>query len=180
MMKTWIPYVVWCVLGIAASRSALAEEQRANWGNDPFLKVSNAIPGCPEPLGPRQTRQEWLHEGHYRVERGNSCWLEGRCRLSNAYRYDAEIADAVQRRLVNIEPATRWRERSTLWLMLRRRFIYVQGCVAPDFDKKQFLFELAKTADADNVIDETTLDPKAAALPYRTLAEPNKPPVESQ
>jgi len=88
------------------------------------------------------------------------------CRLSNSYRYDAEIAEAVQRRLSTINIATHWREQSSLWLVLQRRFIYVQGCVSPAFDKDKFLAELAKTADVDKVIDNTTSDPKAKPLPY--------------
>ena len=59
--------------------------------------------------------------------------------------------------------------------MFQRRFIYVQGCVAPDFDKQLFLSELRKTADVERVIDETTGEPASDALPYRTLDDPDKP-----
>jgi hypothetical protein len=159
-----------------ANPSAFADAVRSNWGHDPFFQISKAIPRCPEPLGPLETEGEWLSESHYRIERGNSCWVEGRCRLSNAYRYDAEIAESVHRRLDTINPATHWREKSTLWLLLQRRFIYVEGCVSPDFDKATFLSELAKTADVDSVIDNTTADPKANALRYRTLADPLRAP----
>ena len=155
--------------------SAWAEAPRANHGNDPFFQVSTAIADCPAPLGPMQTDEEWLADSHYRIERGNSCWWEGRCRLSNSYLYDKGIEEAVNRRLSNIERATHWREHTTLWLMLQRRFIYVQGCVAPDFDKPAFLAELRKTADVERVIDDTTADPASDALPYRTLAAPDKP-----
>lgn len=148
---------------------------RTNHGNDPFFQVSSAVSNCPIPLGPLQTQQEWLAESHYRIERGNSCWWEGRCRLSNGYLYDREIQEAVKRRLTNIEPSTHWREQTTLWLTLQRRFIYVEGCVAPDFDKQAFLSELAKTADVERVIDETTPDGASATLPYRTLDNPDKP-----
>jgi hypothetical protein len=167
---------LWFVLLTITISSAFADDARSNWGHDPFFQVSKAIPRCPEPLGPLETEREWLSESHYRIERGNSCWVEGRCRLSNAYRYDVEIAEAVHRRLDAINPATHWREQSTLWLMLQRRFIYVQGCVSPDFDKAEFLSELGKTADVDSVIDNTTSDPKATALPYRTLADPLRTP----
>lgn len=178
-MKCLLRYSAWCVLGLLTYRSALADDGLANWGNDPFFQISYAISHCPEPLGPLQTEKQWLDEAHYRVERGNSCWLEGRCRLSNAYRYDAEIAVAVQRRLVNIEPALHWHEQSSLWLMLQRRFIYLQGCVSPGFDKTRFLFELGKTADVEKVIDDTTTDPKAIALPYRTKANPDQAPPDT-
>ena len=157
-----------------ASTCAWADGGRANHGNDPFFQISRAVTDCPVPLGPLETEREWLGESHYRIERGNSCWWEGRCRLPNGYLYDKEIQDAAQRRLNNIEPATHWRERTTLWLTLQRRFIYVQGCVAPDFDKKAFLSELAKTADVERVLDQTTSTPASDSLPYRTLAHPEK------
>jgi hypothetical protein len=155
--------------------SAHAEQPRINRGHDPFLQISKAINECPTPLGPFETEKEWLDDSHYRIERGNSCWIEGRCRLPNAYLYDAEIAEAVQRRLANLNYATHWREQSTLWLTLQRRFIYVEGCIAPGFDKRTFLAELAKTADVERVIDNTIIDPHAAQLPYRTQANPDKP-----
>ena len=167
--KTMGPFIrrcAWCLLASIASRPALADDLRSNRGNDPFFQISKAIPQCPAPLGPMETEQEWQSEAHYRIERGNSCWVEGRCRLSNSYRYDAEIAEAVQRRLSTINMATHWREQSSLWLMLQRRFIYVQGCVSPSFDKDKFLSELAKTADVDKVIDNTTTRPEATPLPY--------------
>jgi hypothetical protein len=157
---------------------ALAEDERINRGHDPFFQISHALAGCPVPLGPLETGQEWLDESHYRIERGNSCWVEGRCRLSNAYLYDPEIAEAVQRRLTTINYATHWREQTTLWLILQRRFIYVQGCVAPGFDKASFLTELGKTADVERVIDDTTHNPHAPRLPYRTLAEPGRPVLD--
>jgi hypothetical protein len=163
------------IVSLVVSLSIHAQTTRANHGNDPFFQISAAIANCPVPLGPLQTEQEWLADSHYRIERGNSCWWEGRCRLPNSYLYDKGIEEAVKRRLSNIEPATHWREQTTLWLMLQRRFIYVQGCVAPGFDRQAFFSELAKTAEVERVIDDTTLDPTGDALPYRTLAAPDKP-----
>jgi hypothetical protein len=84
----------------------------------------------------------------------------------------------VQRRLASINLATHWREQSTLWLTLQRRFIYVEGCVASGFDKHTFLTELAKTADVDRVIDNTVSDPHAARLPYKLLSDPDKPVLD--
>ncbi|MCC8393053.1 hypothetical protein LJ656_10670 [Paraburkholderia sp. MMS20-SJTR3] len=162
----------------AATAYAQTDAARANRGHDPFIQISSAIAACPAPLGPFETEQEWLDDSHYRIERGNSCWIEGRCRLPNAYLYDNEIADSVQRRLANLNAAMHWREQSSLWLTLQRRFIYVEGCVAPGFDKKTFLAELAKTADVERVIDNTVTDPHAARLPYRTQAAPGKPVLE--
>jgi hypothetical protein len=178
-MKCLILYCVGCIVAFTASRPLFADDLRSNRGNDPFFQISAAIAQCPQPLGPLETEHEWLDEAHYRIERGNSCWVEGRCRLSNAYLYDTEIAETVKRRLQSINQAMHWRERSTLWLTLQRRFIYVQGCVSSDFDKDTFLSELAKTADVDKIIDNTTTDPKSTSLPYRTLNDPLKKPASS-
>jgi len=171
---------MWWMVNLLTALPVLADTPLVNWGNDPFFRISQAISDCQEPLGPLQTNQAWLSESHYRVERGNSCWVEGRCRLSNAYRYDGEIAETVQRRLATLEVTTHLREHTSLWLILQRRFIYVQGCVSPDFDKKTFLLELGKTADVDKVIDNTTTDPKAIPLPYRTQAHPDRPALEPE
>jgi hypothetical protein len=176
-MNRWVGGCACALLVLLASRCAWAQGERVNRGNDPFFQISQAVPGCPMPLGPLETEAEWLGESHYRIERGNSCWWEGRCRLPNGYLYDKEIVESVNRRLANIERATHWKSSTTLWLMLQRRFIYVQGCVAPGFDKRTFLAELAKTADVERVVDETTSDPKALP-PYKTPGSPTAPASE--
>ncbi|SAL23644.1 hypothetical protein AWB71_01267 [Caballeronia peredens] len=152
------------MLTLAAALSAFplatrADDARINRGNDPFLHVSNAVAGCAAPRGPFETEQEWLDEAHYRIERGNSCWIAGRCRLSNSYDYDKEIADSVTRRLNSLNASLQWRERTSLWLTIQRRFIYLDGCVAPEFDKLAFVSALGETADVEKVIDRTTRRP---------------------
>jgi hypothetical protein len=139
--------------------AALAQEALANRGNDPFMQVSSAIAGCAAPRGPFETEKEWLAEAHYRIERGNSCWVAGRCRLSNSYLYDREIAESVTRRLAALDAATHWRQQTSLWLTVQRRFIYVDGCVAPGFDKARFVSALGETADVETVIDRTVVKP---------------------
>jgi len=181
-MKSAIRLIVYCGLFLVGIDSAFSDDTLKNRGNDPFFRISNALAECPVPLGPLITEQQWLGESHYRVERGNSCWIEGRCRLSNAYNYDEEIAVAVQRRLTSIAAATRWKDQTSLWLVLQRRFIYLQGCVSPDFDKKTFLFELGKTADVDQVVDQTmvgvpnTKIPPAVPYPVAPDAPDGRPP----
>lgn len=147
------------VLAVALIVSTLAhaDEARENRGHDPFIQVSSALPGCTAPPGPFETEQEWLDEAHYRIERGNSCWLAGRCRLSNSYDYDQEIAASVTRRLNALNASFQWREKTTLWLTIQRRFIYVDGCVPRDFDRSHFISALGETADVDKVIDRITV-----------------------
>ncbi len=143
----------------AAPHMTRADEKRENHGNDPFLHVSSAIADCAVPHGPLETDQEWLDEAHYRIERGNSCWIAGRCRLSNSYAYDKEIAESVTRRLNSLNASLQWREKTSLWLTLQRRFIYLDGCVSRDFDKARFVSALGETADVEKVIDRTTRRP---------------------
>ncbi|CAM2152094.1 BON domain-containing protein [Pararobbsia alpina] len=163
------------VAGMVKSAPARADEVRTNHGDDPFLSVSKGIASCPVPLGPMQTDKEWLANSHNRIEHGNNCWSEGRCRLMNAYYYDKDIADTVQRRLRYVDTLDlHWKERTTLWLMIQSRVIYVQGCVAPDFDKKKFLAVLRQTADVDEVVDNTTTHPDSPDVPYRTQANPDR------
>ncbi|AET91498.1 conserved hypothetical signal peptide protein [Burkholderia sp. YI23] len=144
---------------LAVAIAAHADDTRENRGNDPFLHVSSAIAACPAPLGPFETEREWLDEAHYRIERGNSCWIAGRCRLSNSYDYDKEIAQSVTRRLASLNASLQWREKTSLWLTLQRRFIYLDGCVSRDFDTARFVSALGETADVEKVIDRTTRRP---------------------
>lgn len=171
-MRHFFRWFLLAAMALLARTLAHADElERLNRGGDPFFQISQAVPHCPIPLGPLQTEQEWVGETHQRIERGNSCWWEGRCRLPNGYLYDKEIAETVRRRLANIEPVLHWQAQSTLWLMLQRRFVYVQGCVMPGLDKARFLAELARTADVERIIDETTTGP-CGDVPYKTLPEP--------
>ena len=159
-----------CLVATLAAVAGAADEERMNRGHDPFSQVSNALAACPPPRGPMQTPAEWRAEAHSRIERGTSCWMEGRCRLHNAYLYDAEIAESVQRRLASLAPRLPWAQQSSLWFMLQRRVVYVQGCVAPGFDRLQLLRELEKTADVETVVDQTFVNEAGQAPPYAVAA----------
>ena len=156
--RTWGGLTLLALLA-ASPVPVRADDTRANRGNDPFLHVSSAVEDCAAPRGPFETEQEWLDEAHYRIERGNSCWIAGRCRLSNSYDYDREIAESVTRRLNSLNASMQWREKTSLWLTIQRRFIYLDGCVARDFDKTGFVSALGETADVEKVIDRTTRGP---------------------
>jgi len=157
-----------CLGLLAAAGMSLAHVDDGallNRGGDPFLQVSSALPGCPEPAGPRVSEAEWMRESHHRIEHGNHCWLEGRCRLPNAYLYDKDVAESLQRRLRTLNtqlPA--WRH-SSLWITVSARWIKVQGCVAADFPSAAFFSALGEVADAERVIDQTTATP-ARGVPY--------------
>ncbi|CAG2157254.1 BON domain-containing protein [Cupriavidus numazuensis] len=160
-----------CIWGLAFLLALLlpVESPRAeamvNYGNDPFMQVSSRIAGCPEPTGPRVSEAEWRREAHHRIEQGNHCWTEGRCRLANAFQYDKEIAESLQRRLRTLAATMPAWQDSTLWITVRGRWLTVQGCVRPGFAKAPFMDALREVPDVEKVVDQTTAFP-ARNLPY--------------
>ena len=115
-------------LRIAATPVAPVESQdveRRNWFDDPFFQIASGLPGCPVPLGPFYTEAERRTQMHSRLERGTSCWLEHRCEDSNAYRYDKDVAPRVRDALSKVPG----HERASVWAMVQRRWVYLQGCV---------------------------------------------------
>jgi hypothetical protein len=135
------------ILSPAAQADDAALENRFN---DPFMQVRSALADCPEPVGPRVTADEAKREGHARVERGTSCWLAGQCEKPNAYLYDAGIASSVAARFGDAAPFAR----SSLWITVQRRFVWVQGCVADDYADGALETFLAGIPDAERLIVE--------------------------
>ncbi|VTU13848.1 BON domain-containing protein [Variovorax sp. RA8] len=108
-----------------ACTAAWAGPEKKNWFDDPFFQVSSGARGCPVPEGPLYTAEERRSQMHARLERGTSCWLEGRCKDSNAYRYDKVIAPQVQAALAAVPGVGR----ASVWAVVQRRWVYLQGCV---------------------------------------------------
>ncbi len=100
-------------------------QTRSNVFNEPFVQVMAGLPGCPVPDPPGVTPQELRELAHDRAQRGVSCWLDGRCRLPNAYLYDAEIIPRVQQALRYAGGFTN----TSIWAAGSRRFVWLQGCV---------------------------------------------------
>jgi len=114
------------VLPLAAQQGAAQEAApKQNWFDDPFFQVASGMPACPAPEGPLYTAEERRAQTHSRLERGTSCWLAGRCADSNAYRYDKPLAPKVRAALEAV-PGLR---RGSVWVILQRRWVYLQGCV---------------------------------------------------
>ncbi len=95
-----IAFALSLLLLVPGAHAASDTSDLQNRGHDPFFQISSAIPDCPEPAGPRVSEAEWKRESHHRIEHGNHCWVEGRCRLPNAFAYDDELADSARRRLL--------------------------------------------------------------------------------
>lgn len=104
---------------------AQADELR-NWFNDPFAQATRGLAGCPEPLGPLMSEADAKRQAHPRIERGNSCYLAGKCDSPNAYAHDGEINAAV---VAALAQDARLRT-SAIWVTTQRKFVFLQGCVA--------------------------------------------------
>lgn len=109
------------VAGVAAAFAQTA----TNHFDDPFLRATSALPGCPEPAGPRYTPEQVREEAHSRAQHGTSCYHSGRCRLPNAYLYDKEIAP---RAVQYLQRDDRLAD-SSVWITVQRRIVFLQGCV---------------------------------------------------
>lgn len=114
------------VLAALAAMPPAAADERVNAFDDPFIVVTEGLPGCPPPEGPLMTPDEARREAHWRAERGNSCFHAGRCRLSNAYLYDREIVPRVRRA---VQAAGGFADTS-VWAYGQRRWVWLQGCVS--------------------------------------------------
>lgn len=121
---------LWVVLAIGCSVALADDDPLGNWFNDPFVKVRAAIPDCPLPFGPLMRRSEMVTEEHSRVERGTSCWLAKKCAQANAYFDDARIGDQLAEHFAH---APEFAD-STLWLTVKRKFVWVEGCSPGDVD----------------------------------------------
>jgi len=102
------------------------EDDRANYFNDPFLQITDAIPSCPKQEEPKITSAQRQAEEHWRAERGTSCYQSGRCRLPNAYLYDQEIIPRVKKAIL----ADGRFEDTNIWVEGQRRWVWLKGCVS--------------------------------------------------
>ncbi len=141
-------------------RAEPAEPLLMNPFGDPFIAATQGAP-CATPLGPAYTDRERRAETHSRAERGTSCWLSGRCKEPNAYRYDAANAAAAVialRRDASI--AT-----SSIWVTAQRRLIYLEGCAVDAAQADRATSAVAALPDVDRVIPALALPGERA--PYR-------------
>ncbi|OYU98256.1 MAG: transporter [Burkholderiales bacterium PBB5] len=139
-------------------------EALANRFNDPFVQATDGLAACPLPAPPGVTEAEFREQAHWRAQRGNSCWLAGRCRLPNAYLYDAEIIPRVARAL---QADGRFGASSSVWAAGQRRWVWLQGCVASAEQAAQIVQRVRDIDDVEAVIDELMVG-TAGPPPYRT------------
>ncbi len=111
--------------GAPAGTAAAAPAAQARVQLDPFLLVVDALAQCQRQQPTLLTPAEVAAQAHYRAERGTSCYQAGRCRLPNAYLYDAEIIPRVKKALLADD---RFSEAS-IWVEGSRRWVWLKGCV---------------------------------------------------
>jgi len=129
------------------------EEEKANFFDDPFLQVTDAIASCPKAEGPLITRAQMKEESHYRVERGTSCYQSGRCRLPNAYLYDKEIIPRVKKSIL----ADGRFAQTSIWVEGQRRWVWLKGCVKSK-EQSAALEQLVRGIDdVESVINQLTV-----------------------
>jgi hypothetical protein len=153
--------MAWALLLAGCTSPPAAEPLLLNPFNDPFVQATHGRP-CPAPRGPAYTEAQRLQEGHYRVERGTSCWLAGQCSEPNAYRYDARIAEAAVAALRG-DPALA--AGSSIWIIGERRFVYLQGCVADAGQAARAEAVVKAVPDVQLVIPSLSLPGEAARYP---------------
>jgi BON domain-containing protein len=135
---------------------------RTNVFHDPFLAVTNGLPACPVPEGPLFTEAEARAEAHGRSQRGVSCYLSGRCRLSNAYLYDQEIVPRVDKA---IHADGRFADTS-VWVLGQRRWVFLKGCVKSGAESAALERLVKDIDDVEVVINELSVG--TAAKPRYT------------
>lgn len=128
---------------------AMAQERR-NWFDDPFAQATKGQTRCPVPEGPLLTEAEMRASAHARAERGTRCWLEKKCDSPNAYRYDQRINENVVTRLGG-DP--RFAD-SSVWALTQRGFVFLQGCVRAEKQRKMIIGAVAALPRVERVIDE--------------------------
>ena len=126
---------------------------KRNWFDDPFFQLSAGLPSCPVPEGPLLTFEEQRREAHGRIERGTSCWLAGRCRDSNAYRYDKALAPQVEAALKAVPGV----ERGSVWVTIQRRWVFLEGCVPSPQLAQQLESAARAVPDVETVVPALSL-----------------------
>ncbi len=145
-------------IGVALALGAQLAHPQAlgNVWNDPFFALVQSHPNCPAPPGPSYSREQAAQEAHSRVERGTSCYLEGRCRLPNAYQYDAGIAADAARMVPNIADG----RGASVWVTVQRRWVYLDGCVVSALQRNEFIQAMSRLPDVERVLDRLVVRPR--------------------
>ncbi|WP_251140607.1 BON domain-containing protein [Rhodoferax sp. U11-2br] len=152
-MTRWLPCTLTALFTVTVGAQ---EDDRANYFNDPFLQVTDAIPSCPKQEKPKITVAQRQAETHWRAERGTSCYQSGRCRLSNAYLYDQEIIPRVKKAIL----ADGRFANTSIWVEGQRRWVWLKGCVASEEQSLQIEQLVRNIDDVEAVINALVTVPR--------------------
>jgi hypothetical protein len=159
----WASGMVYCLVSLATPTARAQAMLSSNAFKDPFVSITTGLPQCPVPLGPAVTPAEFAEEAHWRSQRGVSCHTAGRCRLPNAYLYDAEIIPRVQ---LAITANGRFNATS-VWAYGQRRWVYLQGCVNSAEESAELERIVKLIDDVESVINELSVG-TAGPVRYKT------------
>ena len=125
----------------------------ANAYDDPFLEVTRGMPSCREPRPPAMSPEQERMEAHLRSERGTRCYLEGRCRLPNSYRYDPEIIPRVKKAIL----ATGKYGDTTVSVFGQRRWVFLLGCVHSKAQSRALESLVKGIDDVERVVNQLSV-----------------------
>lgn len=151
---------------VLALGAAQAQERR-NWFDDPFERVTSGIANCPVPRGPGVTKEEMADLAHIRAQHGTSCHLSGRCRLANSYLYDKEIIPRVVQ-YVRLDGRF---ANTSVWVLGERRLVTLMGCVQSKEQAAALEKAVGLVDDVMGVVNQLMVG-TGAAPPY-PLAAPS-------
>ena len=135
---------------LACAAAVAYAQERANYFNDPFVKVTNGLAGCTVPEAPPLTPDEVRVQSHLRSERGTRCYLSGRCRLPNSYLYDQEIISRVKKA---IDVDGRFADTSVS-AEGQRRWVTLKGCVRSKSESEALVQLVRSIDDVEKVVNE--------------------------
>lgn len=139
-----------CVVHLSIGATSAEGQALRNPFHDPMLQITRGMPSCPQPEEPVYTKQEFIALSHERSQRGVSCWLAGRCRLSNGYLYDAEIVPRVE---IAVNQTTHYGQTS-VWALSQRRRVWLRGCVQTAKQAKEIEAIVRHIDDVEDVQNE--------------------------
>ncbi|HJV79798.1 BON domain-containing protein [Noviherbaspirillum sp.] len=129
---------------------AVQAEERKNWYDDPFEQATDTIPQCGQVKGPLRTKEEALADAHHRIERGNSCVLDGRCEPGGPYQHDHEINKGV----VQAIKAAPQLQRSSIWVSTEHKWVTLEGCIAEESQRGNAVETVRRVPMVEFVIDK--------------------------
>lgn len=166
-LRAWATLLGLAVATGSGFASAGAREPLLNPFHDPFAQVTHGLADCPQASPPTYTGAEMREVEHHRAERGNSCFLAGKCRFASSYDYDRGIAAGLFPALASA-PTLRG---TSIWVLVEGRFVQLFGCVTDKAQIAQAQRLAAARPDVQAVLPTLMVGTRGKP-PYTVLAPP--------